>query len=101
MRKKDFKTPATSDIYPGNTVTLYDEQGVNYGDVLLIEERPSSRVDNRDYVRVEIGGTDKQDSHLVIWTRRRWLVEFPDGWRTARYIHYFKEEIDDGEETDI
>jgi len=101
MKKKDFKTPSTSDIYAGNTVTLYDEQGVNYGEVLLIEERPSSRMDNRDYVKAEIGGTDKQDAHLVIWTRSRWLVQFADGWTTARYVHYFKEEVEDDQETNI
>ncbi len=95
MRKADFKSPCSSDIFPGNIIQLYDERGVALGLVELIEPRPSRYFEEFSYVRAEIGGTPKQDSHLIIWEKARWLVKLEDGFITTKYVHYFKEESND------
>ena len=96
--KKNNKSPCVSDIFAGNTIVLYDDQGKNCGQVLLIEKLESRYDSILPYVKAEVGGTVKQDSHAIIWTKSRWKVKFlSDGFVTARYVHYFIEEVENEE----
>ena len=98
MSKKNHKSLCASDIYSGNIITLYNDQGVDCGKVRLIEEQKGIYDSYLPYVKWEVGGTDKQDAHVIIWNKVRWKVEFlADGFITARYVHYFIEEIENEE----
>jgi hypothetical protein len=96
MKKSDYVKPDINDLVSGNELVIYNdykEQEDPVGTARLIEYRTSLSRSELPYTRAEIGGSDIQDPHTIIWSYQRWLVEFLDGplkgFTTARYIAYF------------
>lgn len=95
MTKQEYLKPDKEDFYKGNILTIYSDvenEENPVGKARLIEPMEFSLFDV-EYIREEIGGSDKQNPHTIVWTKERWKIEFIDGpskgFITARYIARF------------
>ena len=95
--KKHYVCPASTDFGTGAIAEIYDnsESRVGFqGRARLIEELDScARPEERYYIRAQFGSGIIQSPHTIIWSWKRWRVEFIDGpnkgWITARKIAYY------------
>jgi len=93
--KKDYKSPTVKELVTGNILPIY----TNYkneedyeGDAVLIKKQHAN-LEELPYIRIEVGGTSKQEPHTINWSYQRWLVKFVKGplkgFKTNRYISYY------------
>lgn len=87
---ENVKSPTQADIRIGDIrdIFIINEDGnqVYEGPATLINPAPSRyNTTPLPYVKYTCAAC----GNIVNWTSTRWLVEFADGFRTHRYIHYF------------
>ena len=95
--KKHYLCPISLDFGAGSIAEIYQnyKNRENFqGRARLLKEidciaSPQERL----YIRKQIGSGRKQEPHTIIWSWKRWKVEFIDGpnkgWITARKIAFF------------
>ena len=74
-------SPNREDVQPGKKITLPS------GEVTLVRKE-AGNMDHIPYIKKE-SDNPVQAPTCYIWTKERWLVEYPDGFRTHRYIDFF------------
>jgi len=95
--KKHYRCPTETDFGVGSIADIYEDfrnlQNYQGRARLICELDANTPQHQRQYIRAEIGNPKKQAPHTVIWTWKRWKVEFIDGpnkgFITARKIAYF------------
>jgi hypothetical protein len=102
MHKRDYTEPMKTRLRKRAVLPIYldyKEQEEFRGNAKLIEKyendwyKKRHPVDQRAYIRAEIGGGNVYDSHTIIYSWECWKVKFLDGpskgWTTAVRIAYF------------
>lgn len=95
--KKHYRCPIESDFGVGSIAEIYEDYRVMkkyQGRARLLEELDANTpAHQRQYIRAEVGNPTKQAPHTIIWSWKRWRIEFIDGpnkgFTTARKIAYF------------
>ena len=95
MTKRKQLYPRKRDLKPGSVhkiFTDYREMEDLEGRAKLIEYAPSTYLDELEFIKGSRKTTERTLD--LIWSYQRWIIEFIDGprkgFRTARYISYFK-----------
>lgn len=95
--KKHYQCPEEDNFKVGSIAEIYIDyrHRTKYeGRATLLEELDTDySLNDRIYVRAEIGHSEKQSPHTIYWSWKKWKVQFIDGpnkgWTTARKIAYY------------